>query len=569
MALTDRRTETGALRTNLESACAQAIEGDYTAALAMLESAKSENPGNIYLVALERQVRSLVDLVLQPDSDSSAQQVVIDTFPNLVDNAVAEATRPLPAAEEPAGPPPPPRALAPGQTERAPELTRLVEDFFKQADAAIRRGDLENASREINRIFIIDPGNAKAKAYEHTVARLITSRMVTAPRPAPPAAKLPAAPAAKPPAPPAAKPPAPPRPVITAPSAPRKEPVRFVPVAPPPRPSAPPAPAAVADPKAPASAGESELMVLTVTEPPALHEPRAKKHDTAKPAFIPFLVVLLLGVAGVVGYTFVFSGDAEKEAIASIEPAPEQPVPYPVVVEPAADQQAAAAEQDYTPIPSKDVSLQRSEPAVEAGGTDRKREPESTVASPRQDRRSDDRRSEKPDGMGGKPGVPAPKIEFLRTPALAAAATPGRTTPPPGAPGSAPATPDPKSATEPVGQPAGQTAEQKTGEAPAEEPPAEPEPSTPFVDVMKEPVVLRLEKPRISEAARLAGAKGEVVAQVQIDTDGKPLAVRVVRSSNTLMNDAVIAALMRSEYQPGQMSSGPVRCWLTIPFRFK
>lgn len=562
MALTERRTETGTLRTNLESACAQAAEGDYTAALAMLESAKSENPGNIYLVALERQVRSLVDLVLQPDSDSSAQQVVIDTFPNLVDNAVAEAARPLPAAEEPAGPPPPPRAVAPGQNERAPELTRLVEDFFKQADAAIRRGDLENASREINRIFIIDPGNAKAKAYEHTVARLIASRVVAVPRPA--------SPAAKPPAPPAAKPPAPPRPVITAPAAPRKEPVRFVPVAPPPRPSPPPAPAAVADVKAPAPAGEPELMVLTVTEPPASHEPRAKKQSTATPAFIPFLVVLLLGVAGVVGYTFVFSGDAEKVAIASIEPAPEQPVPYPVVVDPPADQQAAAAEQDYTPIPSQDIAPQKGEPAVERGDTGGKNERESTVSSERVEQRSRDRRSDQRDRTGAKKAdVPAPKIEYLKTPALAAAATPGRTTPPAGSPGSTPATPDPKFATEPARQPAGQATEQKTGETPVEETAAQPEPSTPFVDVMKEPVVLRLEKPRISEAARLAGAKGEVVAQVQIDTDGKPLAARVLRSSNTLMNDAVIAALMRSEYQPGQMSSGPVRCWLTIPFRFK
>lgn len=553
MALTDRRTETGTLRANLETACAQAADGDYTAALAMLESAKSENPGNIYLVALERQVRSLVDLVLQPDSDSSAQQVVIDTFPNLVDNAVAEAARPLSAAEEPAVPPPPPRTPASGQTERAPELTRLVEDFFKQADAAIRRGDLENASREINRIFIIDPGNAKAKAYEQTVARLIASRMVAAPRPAPPAAK----------------PPAPPKPVITAPSAPRKEPVRFVPVAPPSQPSPPPPPAAVPEAKAPASAGEPELMVLTVTEPPALQEPRAKKQSKAKPAFVPFLVVLFLGVAGVVGYTLVFSGDGEKEAVASIEPTPEQPVSYPVAVEPAAEQQAAAAEQDYTPIPSEGIAPQQSEPAVERGDADRRDQRESAVSSPRVERRSDERRSEKRDRTGGKPNVPAPKIEFLTTPTLAAAATPARTTPPGGAPASAPATPDPKSATEPARQPAGQTAEQKNEEAPAEPTAAGPEASTPFVDVMKEPVVLRLEKPRISEAARLAGAKGEVVAQVHIDTDGKPLAVRVVRSSNTLMNDAVIAALMRSEYQPAQMSSGPVRCWLTVPFRFK
>jgi TonB family protein len=300
-------------------------------------------------------------------------------------------------------------------------------------------------------------------------------------------------------------------------------------------------------------------MVLTVTEPPAANEPRAKTRRTAKPAFVPFLVVLFLGVAGVVGYTLVFTGDEEKEAVASIEPAPEQPVSQPAAVEPGAEQPAAAAEQDYTPIPSQAIAPQKSEPALERGDAGRRNESESTVSSP-----PAGRRSEKRDRTGSKPDVPSPKIEFLTTPTLASAATPARTGPPGGAPGSAPSTPDPKPATEPARQPAGQAAEQKTEGAPAE-----PEPSTPFVDVMKEPVVLRLEKPRVSEAARLAGAKGEVVAQVQIDTDGKPLAARVLRSSNTLMNDAVIAALMQSEYQPAQMTSGPVRCWLTVPFRFK
>ena len=85
----------------------------------------------------------------------------------------------------------------------------------------------------------------------------------------------------------------------------------------------------------------------------------------------------------------------------------------------------------------------------------------------------------------------------------------------------------------------------------------------------RKPEIVRLTKPGFPEAARSAAMEGEVLVKVLIDTEGKPLKAKIVTSTNDIFNDAVIDAVMNSQYSPGVMPSGPVATWLTIPFVFK
>ena len=90
-----------------------------------------------------------------------------------------------------------------------------------------------------------------------------------------------------------------------------------------------------------------------------------------------------------------------------------------------------------------------------------------------------------------------------------------------------------------------------------------------FVAVQKDPQIIRLEKPKIPDRAFINGKSGQVVVRVQIGPDGKPLQAKIAKSSNPLLNDAVIEAVMKSQYSPGMMSSGPVTTWVSIPFNIK
>jgi TonB family protein len=91
----------------------------------------------------------------------------------------------------------------------------------------------------------------------------------------------------------------------------------------------------------------------------------------------------------------------------------------------------------------------------------------------------------------------------------------------------------------------------------------------PVVTQRKDPDIVRLEQPQLSDAALQSRADEQVIVTVQISQEGKPLQARIVKSSNPLFNDAVIEAVMGSVYSPGVGSSGPITTWMTIPFKFR
>lgn len=101
-------------------------------------------------------------------------------------------------------------------------------------------------------------------------------------------------------------------------------------------------------------------------------------------------------------------------------------------------------------------------------------------------------------------------------------------------------------------------------------PPPEPAaPSTPFVSTEKEPKLLRLEKVQLPSMALKTNSSGEVRAKVLVDKEGKAQQVQIVSSTNSLLDEAVVEALQKSEYSPGMMGNDAVSAWLLIPFKFK
>jgi TonB family protein len=65
----------------------------------------------------------------------------------------------------------------------------------------------------------------------------------------------------------------------------------------------------------------------------------------------------------------------------------------------------------------------------------------------------------------------------------------------------------------------------------------------------------------------MSGVVERVVIKVLIDVDGKPIDTQVLMSSKSTLEKPVIKAVMNSKFLPGQSAIGPVKTWLTIPFK--
>lgn len=97
----------------------------------------------------------------------------------------------------------------------------------------------------------------------------------------------------------------------------------------------------------------------------------------------------------------------------------------------------------------------------------------------------------------------------------------------------------------------------------------EPTAASRFIPVEQPPRIVQLEQPKFSDDQISRGIQGDIVVQVQIDKSGKPLQARIVSSTNSSLDAAVIDAVLRSSYAPGIMSNGPVTSWMTIPLKLK
>jgi TonB family protein len=76
-------------------------------------------------------------------------------------------------------------------------------------------------------------------------------------------------------------------------------------------------------------------------------------------------------------------------------------------------------------------------------------------------------------------------------------------------------------------------------------------------------------KPVYPEAARHSGIEGVVILQVDIDANGAVMNVEVAQSLGSGCDEAAVAAMRQSSFDPARVGFDPVPVRIRIPYRFK
>jgi len=87
--------------------------------------------------------------------------------------------------------------------------------------------------------------------------------------------------------------------------------------------------------------------------------------------------------------------------------------------------------------------------------------------------------------------------------------------------------------------------------------------------VLEEAKLLSIQNPKFPSFSYAAALDGQVVVQVEIDPEGSPGQTKIVRSTNELLDVAVIDAVSNATFSPRRTRRGPVSSTATIPFTFR
>ncbi len=118
-----------------------------------------------------------------------------------------------------------------------------------------------------------------------------------------------------------------------------------------------------------------------------------------------------------------------------------------------------------------------------------------------------------------------------------------------------------KEATVSSSQPASQQVEQPK---PTESSPA----PVPFVAVESQPEIIKREPAKYPDIAVKMGIEGRVTVEVTVDPQGKPTQAKVVKTTSDIFNEAAIEAVMKYQFKPAMMSTGPVTAKVYVPISF-
>jgi protein TonB len=90
-----------------------------------------------------------------------------------------------------------------------------------------------------------------------------------------------------------------------------------------------------------------------------------------------------------------------------------------------------------------------------------------------------------------------------------------------------------------------------------------------FIPVEKPPQIIKKVVPVYPEMAVRAGLEGVVWVKILVDKEGKPTKVVVIKSSAEMFDQAAMDAAKGFLFTPAVMNNGPVKVWVSIPFRFQ
>jgi protein TonB len=88
----------------------------------------------------------------------------------------------------------------------------------------------------------------------------------------------------------------------------------------------------------------------------------------------------------------------------------------------------------------------------------------------------------------------------------------------------------------------------------------------PEYDVPPEPKYIF--KPSYPKPARKAKIEGTVYLKLLIDSTGKVIKVRIVKSSNPLLDEAAVGAAWKWQFYPAMRGNQPVRAYIGFPVQF-
>lgn len=152
----------------LQDALSLASRGEYGTALQKVRSVKAVQPENIYLLAFERQIEQLKELSDAGAITDEQRQDILESIPGIVERAIEQPnTRPSDMASTG-------RASSDITTEeRSAALSWLKNQYFQHAHDYVQKGQFSHALTEIQRVFIIDPGNSSARDFEQKIHKLL------------------------------------------------------------------------------------------------------------------------------------------------------------------------------------------------------------------------------------------------------------------------------------------------------------------------------------------------------------------------------------------------------------
>lgn len=113
------------------------------------------------------------------------------------------------------------------------------------------------------------------------------------------------------------------------------------------------------------------------------------------------------------------------------------------------------------------------------------------------------------------------------------------------------------------------------------EPEPEPEPVAPepevveeapaeIVQIVDQPTYLRNPAPPYPHEARRNGWEGTVLLRINVQADGRPSIVEIVRGSgHPVLDDAAVRTLRRWKFSPARLAGQPVSATVEIPISFK
>ncbi|MBL0175950.1 MAG: energy transducer TonB [Ignavibacteria bacterium] len=94
-------------------------------------------------------------------------------------------------------------------------------------------------------------------------------------------------------------------------------------------------------------------------------------------------------------------------------------------------------------------------------------------------------------------------------------------------------------------------------------------PPVDFVEYDVEPKVLTQAQPVYPESAMQAGQEGTVYLKVWVSKTGKVVKGVVLKSDNSVFDQAAKDACMKWAFEPALKDGKPVDVWVAIPFRFR